>query len=705
MSLQRKFLRSCVLTVAVLMVFCAWSVTGAFASVLVPQKPLSGAKIPKFVDPLPVFGPAGLARVTGTSLMVDMQEFQQKVLPAAMYPATGQFAAGTYVWGYKVGSFGPLYPAYTIEAQKGIPTNVTYVNSIGNSIVGSGAVRPVLQQYLTVDQTIHWADPLALGHVTPGTLCTPGAIPPVGSPVWCFPYDGPVPAVTHLHGGEVPSESDGGPDAWFTPGYGGVGSAWTGPFPGGVNADQYYIYPNTQEATTLWFHDHALGVTRLNVYGGLAGFYLLRDSRDTGHEPNALSNPNQLGVPGDQYEIEIVIQDRIFDTNGQWLFPDVGINPEHPFWIPEFLGDVIVVNGKTWPFLNVEPRRYRFRFLNGSNARFYNLALPLTGQGQGKGNIVLPFYQIGTDGGLLNFPVMVNQLLIAPGERADAIVDFTNAAGTNIVMTNNARAPFPGGAPAATQTVGQIMQFRVGTTVTNTDLTCNPAAIAGPTACTLRPSPIQNINLGSATVYRQLTLNEVMGKGGPLEILLNNTKWDGTMSPNAGGITELPSNGTTEVWDIINMTADTHPIHVHLVQFQLIHRQAFNLKGYTTAYNAAFPINTTFNPVCTGGVYCPGYGPPSAYGTANTDGAVGGNPALVAGNFLLGAPVGPAANEAGWKDTVRMNPGEVTRIAVQFKPQDGTAFTFDPTLGPGYVWHCHILDHEDNEMMRPYHVQ
>ena len=236
-----------------------------------------------------------------------------------------------------------------------------------------------------------------------------------------------VPAVAHLHGAEVQSDFDGTPDQWFTPnGLSGVAyrsydpnaaskSTTTPP----ADGTAVYHYPNGQEATTLWFHDHSLGTTRLNVYAGLAAFYLIRDERDTGK----VNNP--IGLPAEEREIEMLIQDRQFDTTGQWYFPDgsgSGLNgpppnPDlHPFWNPEFIGDVIVVNGKAWPYLEVAPQRYRFRFVNGSNARFFEMEIP-----DGPA-----FWQIGTDGGLLDAPVKINnKLVIAPGERADVIVDFS----------------------------------------------------------------------------------------------------------------------------------------------------------------------------------------------------------------------------------------------------------------------------------------
>ncbi len=322
-----------------IVILLGFSLNLAIASVQTAQTALPGKNIPKYVEPLPTF--AGI-RASGASLTVSMEEFQQQVLPASFYATlSAPFNAGTYVWGYNVNSAGPSYPARTVEAQRGSPTTVTYINNL----VGPGGSPPVLQKYLTVDQTIHWADPLNLMCMFMTTADQIAA--------GCFqPFTGPVPAVVHLHGAEVPSFFDGVPEQWFTPN-GLHGFAYASLFPVPLN-EAVYQYPNTQDATTLWFHDHALGSTRLNVYSGLAGFYLLRDSRDTGLPAN------DIGLPGGANEIEFLIQDRQFDTNGQLLFPDGApsgfngppTNPDiHPFWSPEFFGDVIVVNGKSWPFL------------------------------------------------------------------------------------------------------------------------------------------------------------------------------------------------------------------------------------------------------------------------------------------------------------------------------------------------------------------
>jgi len=632
------------------------------------QTPLNPRLIPKFATPLPLPGTLdGTATSAASPLAIRMSEFQQKILPSAFYAALpAPYNNGTYVWGYN-GS----YPGPTIVARRGIPTHVKYVNDLFNP---SG--DPLfLQQTIKVDQTIHWADPL-------------------GNHPQTTPYLGPVPACVHLHGGEVPSAYDGGPDAWWTP------DGIKGP---GYVTDQY-VYPNEQQAMTMFYHDHALGMTRTNVYSGLAGFYLLFDPVGEPANLPGGSADNAADQYGNPYQVGLAIQDRMFDTNGQLYFPAIGINPEHPYWLPEFFGDVILVNGAPWPYMQVEPRRYRFRFLNGSNARVYELrlmdkVLKVAGPA---------FWQIGSDGGLLDAPVKLNdplvakppRLIMASGERADIVIDFSGYAGKWLTLVNGAKAPFPKGVSADPKTNGVVMQFRVGTTVTGgSDPSLNPA-----TTTTLRPAPIERPVAGP--VKRALTLNEEMGLGGPLAMFVNNTMWD--MDP-----TESVQVGDTEVWEIINLTADTHPIHLHLFQFQMVNRQAFNTSKYMGVY----------------GMPMAGMGPPLPYDvpTAATGFKLGGNPDVTP--YLQGPAVAPDPNERGWKDTFRMNPGEVTRIIVRAAPQDAAEkaaaalppvavapgvnfFGFEPWTpmgqtdsfgypgGPGYVWHCHIIDHEDNEMMR-----
>lgn len=724
---RRQFLKyGAVAGAGILVPVGAWR---AFASVEVPQVPLLGADVPQFVEALPTF--AG-SRVTSTAFTVLMQEFQQKLLPASFYAGlSSPYKAGTYLWGYKVDGRPSLYPGYTVEARQGTPTTITYVNALPSFN------NAKLEKLISADQTIHWADPL--GQMQMGPIMT--------GPT--SPYTGPIPTVVHLHGAEVPSAYDGGPNEWFTSD-GRHGSAYSTASSTAANS-AVYRYPNTQPATTLWFHDHALGMTRINVLSGLAAFYFVRDQFDTG-----LSN-NPLKLPSGAQEIELILQDRQFDTNGQMIFPDgtptdnpTGLNGPppnpaiHPFWIPEFFGDVILVNGKTWPFLNVEPRRYRFRFLDASNARFYQMRLVSSSSGAPGP----AFWQIGTDGGLLDHPVLLNgpnttsplQLLLAPSERADVIIDFSGYQGGNFTLVNSAAGPFPSGDPPDPATSGRVMQFRVNQALSSQDTTYNPqsgAPLRGgqhqEPAIVRLTNPTQGTLASGVTpsVKRQLALVEVEGEGGPIEVLLNNTKWrglrEGSTTPVQGSkplasqgiyLTELPRVGATELWELVNLTEDAHPIHIHLIQFQLMNRQNIDSDNYRALYDSLFPGGTyagvepdgtwgqvTYAP----GVFIPGYGPPKPYFTPNGAGALGGIPNVAP--FLQGGVLLPDANEIGWKDTIKVYPGQVNRIVIRWAPTatpvngvhpGKNLFQFDPTTGPGYVWHCHILDHEDNEMMRPY---
>ena len=726
-----------------LVVLLSLSFTAGVA--LAVQIPLNSTKIPQFVDPLPI--PAILDLTATPAQTLTMCEFKASVMPNGFAPAVPPYT-GTTVWGYVSGTTCPttLQPTYLgpiIVARRGNPSELKFINSLPPTTTSG-----LLAWQTGTDQTLHWADPLGneQNPCAHDAMMNPG-VPP--APLCAQNYAGPIPTVVHLHGGEVPPQIDGGPDAWFLSDGTAIGHGYYSK--DGPTSKNYaiYRYPNSQEAAPIWFHDHALGVTRLNVYAGLAGGYLLIDPPTT--LPAGLT---ATGLSTQPVLTPIIIQDRMFDVNGQLFFPALGINPEHPFWVPEFLGDTILVNGKVWPFLTVEPRRYRFLFLNGSNARTYEMFLinPATGV---KGPA---FWQIGTDDGYLDSPVKVDpafkqNLIMMPGERADVIIDFTGVApGTRLVLRNSAKAPYPAGAPTSGSTTGTIMQFRVGNVPPANpcpsglcganDSSFNPAAIPTPTIRVTNPivrlaNPATGVINVPVAKTRQLTLNEVMGMkikpypGGPLEILVNNTKWSGfsgmskrsdfqyVKNPPITGIetgySEVMDEGTTEVWEIINLTADAHPMHTHLTSVQIIDRYTLDVKGYTAAYNLAFgsvgaPVLTPpgLPPGCITGLYCPGYGPPLNYNVANLDGAIGGNPALrtPAPGYLVGLRIPPAANEQGWKDTVMVPPGMVTRFAVRFAPTDTPAGTvgyypFDTNGGHGYAWHCHIIDHEDNEMMRP----
>ncbi|MCG2772393.1 MAG: multicopper oxidase domain-containing protein [Desulfobacterales bacterium] len=722
-----------------------------------PQILLPGSSIPQFVDPMPTL--TGTVGTNNMELLVGpsysaiaptelfMKEFRVPVLPATT-PTTPAYA-GTSVFGYRLDSTtanADTYIGPVFVTSRGTPSAIKYINNLGSTRTTNLGVWKY-----SVDQTLHWANPNNL---------------PMGDLGRMTNYDGPIPAVPHKHGGEEPAAIDGGPDAWFLSDPAGWGisypTTWNNyqkhglgyytfgydPATDANNTFSLYRHLNQQEAGPLWFHDHLLGGTRVNVYCGLAGAALQIDPSQTlpagmnavGLNNGALDLTTVLGVTGANTELTIplVLQDRMFDTAGELYFPDIGLNPEHPFWIPEFVGDTVVVNGKSWPFLQVDPKRYRFLMINGSNARFYELNL-------GKN---VPMYVIGTDGGYLDTPVMVNKLVIGPGERYQLIIDFGKYAGKTMVMTNTGRTPFPKGAPPKGSTLGNIVQFRVNpATAGFVDNSYNPAA--GGTIRLNQPiqrlvTPPGTLNPAVAVAQnRQLTLNEVMGPGGPLEILVNNTKWKGERPTGPMGSTpilgfvsdgigawlsEVPAEGTTEVWEIINITADAHPIHTHLTQFQILNRQNFNVNKYMKAYNAAFPAayDFTTNTTTAGGVFVPAYGPPMAYTSPGTPSPitmaniVGGNPDVTP--FLQGMVTPADSNEAGWKDTAIMYPGQVTRIAVRYTPLDtapatvNAKYPFTPNdQNPNadltadvpnydYVWHCHIVDHEDNEMMRPYQV-
>lgn len=513
----------------------------------------------KFVDALPI---PPVLKPEGTHngipfYEVTMEQVKQK-LHRDLPPTT--------VWGYN-----GMYPGPTFEVERNRPIFVEWNNKLP------------FEHLLPVDQTVHGAE---------------ASVPSVRT-------------VVHLHGGRVRPESDGYPDAWFTRDFNNVGPKFV---------TEVYYYPNCQRPTTLWYHDHALGITRLNVYAGLAGFYLIRDEEE-----------KKLNLPSEKFEIPLVIQDRSFYANGELFYPSQPgnmappatqppppIDPTlpNPSVTPEFFGNTILVNGKVWPYLEVEPRKYRFRILNGSNSRFYRMQLS-SGQN---------FVQIGTDGGLLEKPVQVSEIILAPAERADVIVDFSNHNGQNIILTNDAPTPFPDG-DSPSEDLKQIMQFRVKETCRKPDKSKIPAKL----------SCLEHLNPKDAVTTRKNTLLEVTDNYGRPMPLLNNMEWN---QP----ITETPYNGTIEIWELYNTTPDTHPIHLHLVNFQILSRAVF---------------------------------------TGDPNGS----------NLKVGPSIPPDQNERGWKDTVRANPGEVTRIIARFGPFTGI-----------YPWHCHILEHEDYDMMRPYEV-
>lgn len=614
---------------------------------------LDPLEIPKFVEPLvipPVMPPTGTGEDGAVEYRIAVRQFEQQILPAG-FPSTTLFGygrAGDPLPGSAESSTFN-FPAFTIETRSSELVRVEWINQLVDD--PDSEAPQFLPHLLPVDQTVHWANPN-----NPDSRSEDSR-----------PYDGPVPIVTHVHGGHTPAVSDGYPEAWYLPSAANLPEdmATHGTFYGTAQpataGSAIFEYPQSQRSATLWYHDHTLGMTRLNVYAGMAGFWLLRDDLEA-----ALNLPGPAPRLGDAagtpyYEIPIAIQDRSFYEDGSLFYPDnraffdefegpyfpQGVVP--PIWNPEFFGNSMVVNGKTWPYLEVEPRLYRLRFLNGTNARFLIL----------KFDADLPFHVIGIDGGFLpGAPIELARLLMAPAERLDIIVDFSDLEpGDEVVLLNlGPDAPF-GGLPieredmANPDTTGQVMQFRV------VPLTTDGNAGEIPTSL---PSIDQ---LDTALPERFLTLSEEMSSenedGVPVAALLGTTR-DGPLGWS-DPITENPAVGTTEVWNIVNMTGDAHPIHPHELSFQLIERVPFDVHAYHEAQEAYLLGRRAGDP-------------PDPL------------------DFATEAPRPREAWENGWKDTVIAYPGEVTRIIMTFK------------LEGLYVWHCHILEHEDNEMMRPYYI-
>jgi spore coat protein A len=437
----------------------------------------------------------------------------------------------------------------------------------------------------------------------------------------------------HLHGGNTAPGMDGGPLDTFLPG-----------------KSFRYTYANDQEAAGLWYHDHALSITRLNVYAGLASGYLLRDENDPGDGSR---------LPAPPYEVPLILQDKMFHRDGTLAYPP---NPDlHRPWAPEFFGDVATVNGTIQPDLQVRRGLYRFRVYNGSNSRFYNLRLTTIDRD------TLRFWQIGSDGGLLNAPVAMTKLLLGPGERADLIVDFSELpAGECVLLTNDARTPFPSG-PRSRARGGVPLPLIMTFTVTRR--TGLPSRL--PRA--LRRRAVSHLDGAPVAATRNLTLVEVQDADGiPQTALINNREF--SSDDYLGSVSR---NGTVEQWNIVNTTGDAHPIHLHYVQFQILNRQRFDADGYTSA---TYPTPLV-----------PGAGP---YPPPSPD------------RFTLGLPHTPAANERGWKDTAVAMPGQITRLLVPFGrgAVAGLPFATGRSYAGTYLTHCHILEHEDNDMMQRYVV-
>jgi spore coat protein A len=496
-----------------------------------PKVPLiNPTSLARFVDPLPV---PPIARVAGQRAH---PAYPGRTLPyyrmemRAFKARLHRDVPATPLWGYD-GSF----PGPTFETKRGEPLLVEWVNALPT------------KHFLPIDHNIHGAEQ---------------SKPEVR-------------VVTHVHGARVPAGADGYPENWYESGHSAL-----------------YHYPNDQDAATLWYHDHAMGITRLNIYAGLVGAFIVRDAEE-----------QALGLPTGEYDMPLILCDRLVAQDGQLYYP-VSDDPSAP-WVMQCLGNLTLCNGKIFPYFEVEPRRYRFRLINVANTSFFDLSLSHD----------RAFQQVGSDQGLLSAPLERDRIELYPAERADVVVDFSSLAGQTVQLRHQAQG---------------IVEFRVRNKG-GRDTSVLPASLRA----------VPRIDPGGAVRERVMTLNEIDdANGNAMTMLLDGKHW-------SDPITENPRQNTLETWSFVNLTGDAHPIHLHLVRFQIIDRRPFDL----FAWNAHRTLTYT------------------------------------------GPAEPPPAHEAGWKDTVRADPGMVTRIAMRFEGEPGR-----------YVWHCHFLEHEDNEMMRPYEV-
>ena len=522
----------------------AWMTTAAalpgehskhHASVGESTRLLDISALARFVDPLPILLLAKPAGLRPSPAEPALQIPYYRIAMRQFEMKVHRDVPPTTLWGYDGSCPGP-----TFEARRGKPILVEWANELPQ------------QHLFPVDHTLHGAE-----------ADKPG-----------------VRTVVHLHGGRTPPESDGYPEDWFVPG-----------------KSATYCYPNQQEAAALFYHDHAMGITRLNTVAGLSGLYLVRDEFE-----------DSLHLPKGAYEIPLVIFDRSFRPDGQIYYPVSG-KAAAP-WVSEYYGSAILANGKIFPYHQVEPRKYRLRLLNSSNGSFYRLSFSAEPSVTSES---LLFHQIGSEQGFLEAPAQMNLLILGPGERADMILDFSGHAGKEIFLRTN---------------VAIVMQFRVA-----------PGKTADPSALPSMLRPVPHIQESTAVMTRELTIADYQNRLGRSNVmLLNGAHWN---MP----VTEKPMLNSTEIWSFINLTDDSHPIHLHMVRFQILDRRPFDLAVYQLTKKIVF----------------------------------------------TGPAVELAPGELGWKDTVRVDPMTITRIIVKFEGFAGR-----------YVWHCHMLEHEDNEMMRPY---
>jgi len=594
--------------------------------------------VPKFVNQLerlPVWIPRLIKDANGKVIRKEFDfqiaKFKSQQLPPG-FPATNLFGYGgntTDAFGQNPG-FRRTSPGPTFEQTRNVQSLVRY----DNELLG--------RHPLAVDPTLDWANPNNFPKPSPPFLPFPPG------------YDQaqePIAHVTHTHGIEVLPHYDGTPDLWFT------ANGIVGPEFFSTN----YVQPVSNESSAFWYHDHTFGTTRLNVGMGLSGFWIERDPN------NPLDQPT-TPLPTGEFEVPLVVQDRSYGTDGSVFYPiaqdqppgTLGANPDvNPYWMLIVNNDMNLVNGKVWPNMNVKPHAYRFRLLNSSNIRFYRFSFEVNGVPNS-----LPATLIGTDGGYKRTPQVVTSWRQGVTERVDFLLDFSKLApGTKVVMRNTEQLNPPVGPAPDPNNDGLVMQFTVqaGTPAPPKPLPATLNSIA-----TLSPNRDRRILIQNV---------EQDDQGRILQAEL-----DGQLFHEL--TTELPTVGSTDDWDFVNLTPLDHNKHVHLIEFQAIERHTFDTARYLADW-----LRVNGNP-------------PFDHPTLK----------LRPEPYFTSGPIPPNPEENAWKDTIQTPAGQVTKIRIRWSQQaDPTGvpapgvndFPFDPTLDVGFVWHCHLIEHEDNEMMRP----
>ncbi|XP_044487845.1 multicopper oxidase LPR1-like [Mangifera indica] len=552
----------------------------AIASTWKQNEPISPSQLEMFVDELLI-----LPKIQAFDLVNGVPK--PKLLNIGMFKKKWKFHRDlppTPVFAYGTSKLTASIPGPTIEALHGIDTYVT------------------------------WHNHLPSKHILPWDPTIPTAIPSTKKGV---------PTVVHLHGAIDEPASDGNANAWFTAGFEEKGPTWV---------KTTYHYRNLQQPGNLWYHDHAMGLTRVNLLAGLLGAYIIRDRQ--------VEAP--LGLPcGEEFDRSLIVFDRSFRKDGKIYMNSTGNNPSiHPQWQPEYFGDVIVVNGKAWPRMEVRRRKYRFRIINASNARFFRFFFT-----NGLG-----FIHVASDSVYLGKPVMTNETLVAPSEIADVVVDFSESNSDIAILANDAPFPYPSGDPVNDNN-GKVMKF-----IIKKEHQVDTSQV--PDTLVKYPPP----DLSNIAQTRYIAMYEYTSDiDEPTHLYINGRSYEQPA-------TETPKAGTNEIWNVINLTEDNHPLHIHLGLFVVLDQtELVNLEKFKTCmtkWNDAIKCNIS--------------------------------------KHARGKKIKVPTHEMGWKNVYKITPGYVTKILVRFSYiHSNASYPFDATAEPGYVYHCHILDHEDNVMMRP----